>query len=331
MPTTKLNNLIIFGDSMSDMGRKWTQGMGRVARAMSLMRVNECGRYSDGRNWADFLFQWAGGRRLIHDDAKASWEDTKVHLSLTQDSNQDTGFGRPFFFVNYAEGGAMGASDRPSTGLGVFKEQATLYLKERTAYAKERNDFTGHTMHIIWFGLNDLVTNKRPPDTMWKVVDEMAVYIKGIADEFGKSFQHFLVVNLPSPSGAVRFIKGNDLMVVAALERGALLFNEALNGLKNGRFLPGSYASQVTLCDMYSYIAPINDNPEKYKLVAKAQKSGIKVNYGTLDDSDEQRDYVATSDDAHPTEAVYKLIGKKIASDLRENYELGDLSKSKLL
>lgn len=319
MPKVTINNLIIFGDSMSDIGNKRQSGMGRFARLISAMRTNDVGRYSDGRNWTDFLWQWAGGISMIQTDKNTSNDNTEVHRSLSCDSSQDSGFGRPIVYCNYAEGGAMGASDRSATGLGVFKDQLKRYFKERDAFP-----LTGNTMHILWFGLNDLVTNGRKPDTMDKVVEEMASMMAGIKMYDSKA--HFMVIELPNPASAVRFLKKNDIKEALELNKGACHFNKHLGGLTNGHYYDGK--DDVLLVAMYDWVDTVNGNLAKYHLENGAQPHGVKVNYGTLSDSTTHRRHVATSDDAHPTEAVYKLIAKEIARALVTKYELGILSRS---
>jgi len=220
----------------------------------------------------------------------------------------------------------MGASDRSAVGLGTFKEQVIRYMAER-----EKCPLEGPTLHILWFGLNDLVTNGRPPNTMDAVVDELGTGMRTIDMNFGQKNSHYLILNLPSPAGAVRLLKQNDLRQVAQFDKGALFFNQHLEGLK-GKYYDS--ANNVTLVDMYSYVDSINNNLEDHGLVNKAQPQGVKVDYGMFgEDGDKDnnvRKYVATSDDAHPTEAVYKLMAQLVAKTVRTNYELGTLGKSLL-
>ena len=166
---TTIRNLIIFGDSMSDIGNKRVQAMGGIARLLSLMRVNEVGRYSDGRNWTDYIWEWATGNRLIAVDKETSLAATACHRSLSKDSaNGSEVLSSPVHYANYAEGGAMGASDRAGAGLGYYKDQVLRYIEERKKYP-----IPGNTLHIIWFGLNDLITNGRDPAKMDYVADEI--------------------------------------------------------------------------------------------------------------------------------------------------------------
>jgi phospholipase/lecithinase/hemolysin len=322
MTTTKIHNLIVFGDSMSDIGNKRGEMSGLVARVLGLMRTNDVGRFSDSKNWTDFLWEWAGGSPLVHKSQDQSNRDSASHRSLSLDAAS------PFYYVNYAAGGAMGASDRPATGLGTFKEQVALYRAER----KKHGLHDGATLHILWFGLNDLVTNRRPPTEMDAVVDEMGARMGDITGDFGAREEHFLVIELPTPAGSIRFMKENDVKVAAEADKGAQLFNKSLRKLCNGTYFRDS--DQVTIVAMYEWLAGINDEvaktrksnvANKYGLVGNAQPKGAPVNYGTAEDTYLYRNCVATSDDAHPTEAVYKLIAKEVARTLLQKYDLGTL------
>ncbi|MCP3063733.1 SGNH/GDSL hydrolase family protein [Myxococcus sp. K38C18041901] len=363
MPRLKLDNLIIFGDSMSDIGNKHDTGLGTFANGVNLMQVNELGRFSDGRNWTDFLWEWAGGQSMIRgadpfDKKKTAYsesmEATKVHRSLTVDSNQDSGFGRPITFVNYAEGGAMGASDRPGTGLGTFRQQVDKFHAQRA-----KCPLVGETLFIIWFGLNDLVTNKRDPGTMKQVVLHMFALIQELERAMpGKA--HFLLINLPDPADAAYFAKKKLEPTTWGFTKGAMGFNAVL-----AQF--ASTYEGMRLVDMYSFLKGLNTSLAEHGLTAGAQGSRLPVRYphvGPLappplvwgppvprlppPPSDPVRldllptgartfqQYaqlpptpVATSDKKHPTEAAYRVMAREIARNISARFELGQLSKSR--
>ncbi|MEV7808391.1 hypothetical protein AB0O28_36125 [Microbispora sp. NPDC088329] len=60
-----IKNLVILGDSMSDIGNKWLWPTGELGRLSRAMRVNETGRFSDGKNWTDFVVEWSTGETLM--------------------------------------------------------------------------------------------------------------------------------------------------------------------------------------------------------------------------------------------------------------------------
>lgn len=163
--TIPLSNLVVFGDSMSDLGIMNETYLGMAAKAMGKMVTNETGRYSDGRNWVDFLYQWVGsGDPLVTLDVTATKQKSLKYQSLTADSviaASNTVQGGPLVrFVDYAKGGAVAASDVAAKGgaLSHLSAQCDQYLAERK---KMGTAFTGATLHIIWIGLNDIVTCER--------------------------------------------------------------------------------------------------------------------------------------------------------------------------
>ncbi|RKH18274.1 hypothetical protein D7X74_10185, partial [Corallococcus sp. CA047B] len=282
MPRTQLDNLIIFGDSMSDIGNKADTGLGMFANTTGLMLTNELGRFSDGKNWTDFLWEWAGGISMFHGDdpfdkkatAKVrSLAATQVHRSLSRDSNQDSGFGRPITYVNYAEGGAMGASDRPGTGLGTFRQQVTRYRKELAACP---GGLPGTTMFMIWFGLNDLVTNKRPHTDMERVVVEIFQLINELAMATPGGRIHFTLLNLPDPADAVYYAPTKTQQSVWNLTNGARAFNAKLDEYTQ---LAHRDEQPIWLVDMFTLLKGINRTLADNNLTATAQAKAPPVDY----------------------------------------------------
>ncbi len=322
----EVKNLIIFGDSMSDIGNKREQGMGIVARGLGLMRTNAVGRFSDTRNWTDLLWEWAGGSRLVWKDQETSLENTVVHRTLTVDSNQDSGFGRPFYYCNYAEGGAMGASDRSATGLGTFKDQLLRYIAQRDKFPLK-----GPTLHILWFGLNDLVTNARPPDKMDGVVDEMGAIMKGINMKYGMQDEHFLVVNLPSPAGRAAVPQEERPQGGRLARRGRAFLQQAPGGVADGYYYDNG--KNVTLVDMYSFVNTVNDNLEAYKLSMPHNPMASRWTTACSATAAMPRSAATSRRATTPTPPRPSTSSWASTSPrpLRTRYSLGKLSSSKLL
>jgi hypothetical protein len=107
--------------------------MGAIAYYLKEMRVSPSGRFSDCRNWTDFMFEEASGLTMVVSDATGTrelsqrhmtllgaYEASKVHASRVEE-------GKQFTYVNYAEGGACG--DTPFSkafALGTFKDQVDV-------------------------------------------------------------------------------------------------------------------------------------------------------------------------------------------------------------
>ncbi|GGS94568.1 hypothetical protein GCM10010156_60990 [Planobispora rosea] len=185
-----IKNVVILGDSMSDIGNKWLWPTGELARLFRAMRVNEAGRYSDGRNWTDFLVEWSTGETLMWGNKDLSIRksndyrtlsgysvlgvepqggraepkppvDLDEYLKQMRKPSEETGALPEIKYVNYAMGGAIVTTDwAPKFGaLTYLRDQVKDYVAQRRLLTKP---FEGDTMHVIWIGLNDFVTAERP-------------------------------------------------------------------------------------------------------------------------------------------------------------------------
>ncbi|MFC9998238.1 SGNH/GDSL hydrolase family protein [Nocardia sp. NPDC127526] len=366
MPTA-IQNLIVLGDSLSDIGIKREAPTGMLARATRKMRTNEVGRYSDGKNWTDFLVEWMGAESLIRHTKTETDDATAPHRSLTNDSlllGTGTGGLGPVRYANFAEGGAIAASDwSPKAGaLGYLKDQVSAYISARKKLGAA---FTGNTLHIVWIGLNDIVTAERPDGINMSVraavaggaykvpaskkdktgtgipplAEEINDEINRIADAFPatRAQEHFLLVDLPSPDVSVRYqdqIADDHWTVVADLNSKVSRFNDLLVYLTtywpaSGK-TPGANAANVGLVRMCHWMQFVSKNPETFNLTPLAQDHG-PVRY--LDQADtlppKLRRCVTTSDLAHPTEAVYELIARRITDEIIAKYTLGHLNQQR--
>ncbi len=159
-----LANLVVFGDSLSDIGIMNKTFLGGFAKAIGQMTTNETGRYSDGRNWTDYIYQWVGTENLVGLDVETTKKKSTVFQSLTENSkipfSNSVEKGPLVYYANYAKGGAVAASDKLAKGgtLSYLTAQCDQYLAQRK---KLGTKFTGATLHVIWIGLNDIVTAER--------------------------------------------------------------------------------------------------------------------------------------------------------------------------
>ena len=75
-------NVVVFGDSLSDIGTKWTSLSGSFARKVGAMTVSPAGRFSDCRNWTDFMYEEATGATLVMGTSAATVSASRMHLRL---------------------------------------------------------------------------------------------------------------------------------------------------------------------------------------------------------------------------------------------------------
>ncbi|MFE1795978.1 hypothetical protein ACFW9L_07400 [Streptomyces sp. NPDC059517] len=288
-------NLVVLGDSMSDIGNKWTWPtgeLGRLLNALGLggMRVNETGRFSDGKNWTDFLVEWATGESIMWGNKDVTlaassqhraltggaemwvsdWDappkekfDAKAYLAELEERAKSGLSGsaaakpakdkpaKVFRYVNYSMGGAIATRDwTPKAGaLTTLDEQVESYLWQRKNYTGR---FDGPTLHVIWIGLNDFVTAKRPDYPPSPTLPATGVYadwlawrqnhpgeVKGLSgkgafpavaeiqasvEKINAAFpdrvqdHHFMVIDLPSVYNACRFMENMRKDTAAKVE-----------------------------------------------------------------------------------------------------------------
>lgn len=314
--SVKISRLIVFGDSMSDIGVKRQTVAGSFASLFGLMRTNQVNRYSDNRNWTDFIWEWTGGQPLIRQDKPTSDAAALPHLTWSAASATGSPADAPLPYANYAEGGAMGGSDRWGAGLGNFREQADRYLAD----LRRHGPAPGVGLYLIWFGLNDLVTNKRDPADMKAVALQMSRICQDIVAADPNAA--FLFGNLPNPQSAVRYLGREATDSVLGFHEGSLNFGNELASEIKAHFLK----NPAGIVDLYTHMDHACRNLDAYGLVQRAQPPGVPVRYGAPISDPTIAFCTTTSDEAHPTEEVYKLIAQIWADAIRKDFVLGQLN-----
>jgi phospholipase/lecithinase/hemolysin len=361
----QIQNVVVFGDSLSDIGIKAKTALGKFARTIGQMTTNPSGRFSDCRNWTDFMYEEAAGKSLVSGDVGATKTASRVYQSLTAAGGVAVQNGRNFFYANYAEGGACGSKPAgliDKGALGTFKDQVNRYRAEQQALNQ-----TGPTLFLVWFGANDLYTAGCKPLDMADVAYKVAVQRRSEVEAIiGKPNANFIFMNLGRPECAVRYQE-------LALERGTLkddlwglLGKDAqttLYKLKQGADLYNSKLSQHVrpedgLVDIASIITPseitkiLNGldllqgaEPEgpsyvkvralkvKEKITGKQQKGlvGLQIESDVYNDQKMRtqllgKRHIITADKVHPTDQVYKLMWKAIKSKILEKqYAFGNV------
>lgn len=364
MPT-RIRTVVVFGDSLSDIGQKWNQPLGWFANNTGLMVVNPSGRFSDCRNWTDFMYEEAAGSSLIVNDATLSYELSSAYFRLSSKSwiaREGNTTDKNFQYANYAEGGACGDTPASHTGkfsLGTFKDQVDKFKED----CNNQEISLGNTLFIIWFGANDLYTAGINPLLMPKVAEQVCKTQRArlesiVKDKGGKCW--FVFVDIARPLTSVRYsmrlkdakkaVKNEAIQqipqnitsagykpiggyVLAAREQGWAetqlkdLDNqiEEIKKLENGVNLYNSclYLHARTNGDHIVRIGSLFTEDTIRALVRVNKKLKLGANtastphisalrYDILSNSEDFSTNISTVDQAHPTDAVYRLIWKEI-------------------
>lgn len=354
-------NLVVFGDSMSDIGNKWTWPtgeLGRLLNALGLggMRVNETGRFSDGKNWTDFLVEWATGESIMWATRTVTIAASSQHRTLTRgaemwvnaweapkekfdaqavlkelEERAASGLSgsaatasakekpaKVLRYVNYAMGGAIATRDwTPKAGaLTTLDEQVESYLREREKYT---GPFDGPTLYVIWIGLNDFVTAKRPDHPPTPNLPTTGVYAKWLdwrkqhsdevqsgkgafpavaeiqasVEKINAAFpnqardHHFMVIDLPSVYNACRYMANMRKDTAAKVEEARLIepvivsYNTLLADLL-ANWPDGPHApeqGQARYVRMNRWMQEISNDLAGWRLTRDFQDPGVPVFY----------------------------------------------------
>ncbi|MCU1641658.1 MAG: hypothetical protein JWN03_1933 [Nocardia sp.] len=219
----------------------------------------------DGENWADFLVEWIGG------EPQRSRTDGSPVLG-THTANL-----APVRYANYAVGGAF--------ALCCLKDQVAEYIAARralTAKTKARtaqHRFTGQTLHIIWIGLDDLITGTG----VGPLIEDIYRLVNSIPNSVptNPGNEHFILIDLPSPMVSV------PVPVKKVSE-----FNDALGHLAthwpppgpgpgDG---PGATPANISLVRMSDWMQVVSDNAKTFELIARQITDVLVAKYtlGTL-------------------------------------------------
>jgi hypothetical protein len=200
----EMNTVVVFGDSLSDIGTKWRTNVGAFAINQGLMHVSPTGRFSDCRNWTDHMLEAAGGPALVHPDVITATKMSQQFTTLKTSQPLLTPGMKKFTYVNYAMGGACGKAPsglQNRIGLSTFAEQVDVFLKE------VKPGMTGKTLFFIWFGANDLYTAGCEPRLMGDVAKEIASVqrerLLGVMRN--PSDARFIFMDLANPLSSVRY------------------------------------------------------------------------------------------------------------------------------
>jgi hypothetical protein len=168
------DHVIVFGDSLSDIGRKWKQPMGRVAgnlpsNGLRMLAVSATGRFSDSKNWTDYMFEAAAGQGLIASTREETILNSGEYHRLSSRWIEPPG-GSRFRYANYAVGGAVGWKEESFgkwLGLTRFSDQVDEFWEDFRKLPDFNDSFRpghedlGKFLFIVMFGANDIYTDEK--------------------------------------------------------------------------------------------------------------------------------------------------------------------------
>ncbi|EPX56240.1 hypothetical protein D187_007582 [Cystobacter fuscus DSM 2262] len=330
----KISRVIIFGDSCSDIGNMYNRALSNLPQ----VKLNDYGRFSDGKNWVDFFWESVGGELFYREDVKKTVEKSKKHLRLATGGSWPRG---KMELANYAEGGAtaLHSSDGQDWG-GWFASGVLSTLKDEVAkYMEDRKKDTSRvfadsqTLFIIWIGANDVVTVNRDPSAMPKVAEYVFETAQNLLNEASGS--HVVIVGLPDPQFMPRFFdpkKDAEARKVDTNHRkkistGASNFNNRLAQLVTAQVKIQHLFNKSTLefFDIGQILTPKFlakqgfapfAQPDTFKPGDRVGKNVLKAPLLTYTDTalDEDFLYGTVSDKLHPSEGVYATIAEVLTS-----------------
>jgi phospholipase/lecithinase/hemolysin len=267
--------LVVFGDSLSDIGNSFVASGGTAPPGQPLapqdspLRGNYgetfdgtgaffLGRFTDGRNWVDYFPRVA---KQFHVDI------SRVTAWL-QDPNNESA-------TDFAVGGSTsGVLNVINPALPSFPEQITAYLN--SPGLKNAAD----DLCVIWIGSNDFGAKMEPLTTVTN--------IKGaIAQLSAAGVKHFFVITIPDLAltpqvkdaggaaivAATQFVVTTNVLLSVELPRFALIHQIRINLVNiNAIFVPVVYQPSrfgFTNSSKFAYEPPngpllVNDNPNNY-------------------------------------------------------------------
>lgn len=317
-----MKRIVILGDSLSDIGNMKDRHVSKFAV------LNDLGRFSDGKNWVDFLWEHFAASSLYTKDA------SRWHRTLA-DAHRNGG-GKEL--VCYAEGGALatgstkginsvGDTYKATRILSNLEAQIAKYFTERgdTDLDEEAEPLLGgsgpaarvkkeETLHIVWLGGNDVVTVNRDPDVMADIAD--AVMLQAVQLTLSVPGSRVVVIDLPDPQYMPRF--AGDTFKQQQYNRAAENFNQKLAWYAAAMDKVSLF--QISKVMSPKLIASLGFAP--FHAQPKGAKSGAKIGAESAMTAsllqhtdigiDEFSEYAAVVDQLHPTEGVYEVIAGEI-------------------
>lgn len=246
-PGQPFNNIIFFGDSLSDNGNLYSE----LAHYMPKSPPYFEGRFSNGKVWSEYAAQYYSRR------------------------NHSTS-------NNFATGGETTVLHNPWNGY-LPKSLTESYLSYRTRYAF--SDKT-NTLFVIWIGSNDYLNGTQKADKtrgqtstdedVAELTDEVVDNIKGtIQSLIGLGGMDFLVINLPDFS-KIPYGNSSAPDIAGNLHALAVTHNEKLAAAV-AELQNSNKAVNLQLFDLSGTFSALIDDPTPFNVKYKINITNTKT------------------------------------------------------
>ncbi|WP_028313131.1 SGNH/GDSL hydrolase family protein [Desulfatibacillum aliphaticivorans] len=293
-----VENLIVFGDSLSDSGNIQLITGGASPSASGYWQ----GRFSNGPTWCEVAADF-----MDIDNDVLLMESTITNsivmgkLALTPPVEPETTYGTPIFFNNAFGGAETGACD-------------TDFLFQVNGWLNAGYTIPEKSLVVVWIGGNDFLGMSDPSTAPAVIGNAVNNIYTGMATLTGLGADHIAVCNLPN-LGDTPLYHGTDMEDdVLTLTVG---FNQALSGAL-ATFSAAYPNVAVYPVDIFSMGEKTHETPAVYgvtNLYDRAIEPAVAA--VALDEIDNIAQYAAADgylywDDVHPTRAAHKQIAAQV-------------------
>jgi len=290
----KIDEILVFGDSLSDTGNLYIAGL---ANGLNFPESPpyDTGRFSNGLVWVEYL---------------------ALALNLTPPIPSNVGG------TNYSWGGAETGYGISTRGIPNIGEQINIYLGSNPTNPNVPNE---NQLIIIWAGSNDFNNSDALPPDPKSLVENITEHIKTLALISPDEKLQFLVPNLPPLGQTARAqclaqFNPNIPLILDGLstEFNILLFKE-LKKLKKELKKQYSIKVKIFRLDIYSLTKEILIDPEYFGFsnIRDTARLGTNnlgcpldvtaPNEGVVDNADEYLFF----DDVHPTSTFHRTVADR--------------------
>jgi len=211
-----VDHAIVFGDSLSDIGRKWKTKLGGFAAWKSdgelrLLNTSATGRFSDSKNWTDYMFEATSGKSLVSESLEGTISASGEHHRLSSRWIHPPG-APPFRFANYAVGGAVGwkaAQLKNKIGLTTFSDQVDEFEADFAAVSQVDGIRKREFLFIVMFGSNDIYTDEKDSNVSAEIgagiIEQCDRLTRLIANNNALDQAHFVIAGAAYPNQSIYY------------------------------------------------------------------------------------------------------------------------------